>query len=285
MAYECLITCTDFLLREVDSQSGVTEKPTSPAPLGPRDASPAVRHLPQGARRPPPPALGPRAVRRLLLLLRRLRGPRCCTRWSRAACCRPGPWWPWAPRAARTPRVLAHVLQVLAPRLGISLRLVAVDEGIGGYRDAALAAVRRQAARWELPLTVVAYADLFGGWTMDAVARSTAGSGRSRACCCTFCGVLRRRALEEGARLAGATHIVTAVLTGVSPVLRITWLQTVATHGPLFSVGKSWKGETGGQEATEETVGIVQEGDRSLGEDSSLGDGDLFLLFHCPMVS
>lgn len=104
--------------------------------------------------------------------------------------------------------VLAHVLRELAPRLGISLHLVAVDEGIGGYRDAALAAVRRQAARWDLPLTVVAYADLFGGWTMDAVARSTAGSGRSRACC-TFCGVLRRRALEEGARLVGATHVVT----------------------------------------------------------------------------
>ncbi|XP_070258667.1 cytoplasmic tRNA 2-thiolation protein 1-like [Myotis yumanensis] len=97
---------------------------------------------------------------------------------------------------------------VLAPRLGIALQLVAVDEGIGGYRDAALAAVRRQAARWELPLTVVAYADLFGGWTMDTVARSTAGSGRSRSCC-TFCGVLRRRALEEGARLVGATQVVT----------------------------------------------------------------------------
>ncbi|XP_008251870.3 cytoplasmic tRNA 2-thiolation protein 1 [Oryctolagus cuniculus] len=104
--------------------------------------------------------------------------------------------------------VLAHVLRALAPRLGLALHLVAVDEGIGGYRDAALASVRRQAARWELPLTVVAYADLFGGWTMDAVARSTAGSGRSRSCC-TFCGVLRRRALEEGARRVGATHIVT----------------------------------------------------------------------------
>ncbi|VTJ73907.1 Hypothetical predicted protein [Marmota monax] len=104
--------------------------------------------------------------------------------------------------------VLAHVLRALAPQLDISLHLVAVDEGIGGYRDAALAAVRHQAARWELPLTVVAYEDLFGGWTMDAVARSTAGSGRSRSCC-TFCGVLRRRALEEGARLVGATHIVT----------------------------------------------------------------------------
>ncbi|ELK18465.1 Cytoplasmic tRNA 2-thiolation protein 1 [Pteropus alecto] len=67
---------------------------------------------------------------------------------------------------------------------------------------------RMTAGRWELPLTVVAYADLFGGWTMDAVARSTAGSGRSRSCC-TFCGVLRRRALEEGARLVGATHVVT----------------------------------------------------------------------------
>ncbi|XP_060031389.1 cytoplasmic tRNA 2-thiolation protein 1 isoform X2 [Erinaceus europaeus] len=104
--------------------------------------------------------------------------------------------------------VLGHVLRALAPRLGVSLRLVAVDEGIGGYRDAALAAVRHQAELWELPLTVVAYADLFGGWTMDAVARSAAGSGRSRACC-TFCGVLRRRALEEGARRVGATHIVT----------------------------------------------------------------------------
>lgn len=108
--------------------------------------------------------------------------------------------------------VLAHVLRELAPRLGITLHLVAVDEGIGGYRDAALEAVSSQAARWELPLTIVAYADLFGGWTMDAVARSTAGSGRSRSCC-TFCGVLRRRALEEGARLVGATHIVTGELS------------------------------------------------------------------------
>ncbi|XP_069856963.1 cytoplasmic tRNA 2-thiolation protein 1 isoform X2 [Dipodomys merriami] len=104
--------------------------------------------------------------------------------------------------------VLAHVLRALAPSLDITLHLVAVDEGISGYRDAALAAVRDQAASWGLPLTIVAYADLFGGWTMDAVASSTAGSGRSRSCC-TFCGVLRRRALEEGARRVGATHIVT----------------------------------------------------------------------------
>ncbi|XP_017359359.1 cytoplasmic tRNA 2-thiolation protein 1-like [Cebus imitator] len=95
--------------------------------------------------------------------------------------------------------VLAHVLRALVPRLGISLQLVAVDEGIGGYRDAALAAVRRQAARWELPLTILACEDLFRGLT-DAVARRTAGSDRSRYCC-TFCGEL------QAARRAGATNI------------------------------------------------------------------------------
>ncbi|KAM9632807.1 LOW QUALITY PROTEIN: cytoplasmic tRNA 2-thiolation protein 1 [Trichechus inunguis] len=88
--------------------------------------------------------------------------------------------------------VLAHVLRELAPRLDVSLRLVAVDEGIGGYWDAAMAAVRRQTARWELPLIV---------------AGNTADSG-SRACC-TFCGLLRRPVLEEGARLVVASHTVT----------------------------------------------------------------------------
>ncbi|XP_010838367.1 PREDICTED: cytoplasmic tRNA 2-thiolation protein 1 [Bison bison bison] len=114
----------------------------------------------------------------------------------------------WELSAGRPQSLLEVVVLLPASALSRSLDLPAWVLFSGGYRDAALAAVRRQAARWELPLTVVAYADLFGGWTMDAVARSTAGSGRSRACC-TFCGVLRRRALEEGARLVGATHVVT----------------------------------------------------------------------------
>ncbi|KAL0609919.1 Cytoplasmic tRNA 2-thiolation protein 1 [Plecturocebus cupreus] len=91
--------------------------------------------------------------------------------------------------------VLAHVLRALVLRLGISLQLLAVDEGICGYRDAALAAVCRQAARWELPFAILADEDLFRGLTTDAVARSTAGSGPSRSCC-TFRGELRHGALE-----------------------------------------------------------------------------------------
>ncbi|KAK2089040.1 cytosolic thiouridylase subunit Ctu1 [Saguinus oedipus] len=85
--------------------------------------------------------------------------------------------------------VLAHVLPELVLCLGVSLQLVAVDEGIVSYR-----AVRRQAAGWELPFTILAYEDLFRGLT-DAVACSTAGTGRSRYRC-TFCGEPRRRALE-----------------------------------------------------------------------------------------
>uniref|UniRef100_A0A8C9H4E9 Cytoplasmic tRNA 2-thiolation protein 1 C-terminal domain-containing protein n=1 Tax=Piliocolobus tephrosceles TaxID=591936 RepID=A0A8C9H4E9_9PRIM len=46
------------------------------------------------------------------------------------------------------------------------------------------------------------------GWTVDPVVRSTTNSSRSRSCC-TFCGVLQRRALEEGARHVGAIHTPT----------------------------------------------------------------------------
>ncbi|XP_038623310.1 cytoplasmic tRNA 2-thiolation protein 1 [Tachyglossus aculeatus] len=101
--------------------------------------------------------------------------------------------------------VLAHVLQRLNSQhgLGLDLRLLAVDEGIAGYRDAALAAVTRQSARWGLPLTVVSYRQLYG-WTLDAIALQT-----GRRSNCTFCGVLRRQALERGARLLGADRIVT----------------------------------------------------------------------------
>jgi cytoplasmic tRNA 2-thiolation protein 1 len=80
--------------------------------------------------------------------------------------------------------VLAAVLAALNARhaLGIELVLLSVDEGIRGYRDASLASVRRSAARLGLPLRVVSFAELYGGWTMDGVVRAIGGGrggGRS----------------------------------------------------------------------------------------------------------
>jgi cytoplasmic tRNA 2-thiolation protein 1 len=102
--------------------------------------------------------------------------------------------------------VLAHVLKTLNERhaYGLELFLLAIDEGIHGYRDDSLAAVRRNSCALGLPLHLLSYADLYDGWTMDRVVSQI---GRSNNC--TFCGVFRRQALDRGARLGGAHKLAT----------------------------------------------------------------------------
>ncbi|XP_033928158.1 cytoplasmic tRNA 2-thiolation protein 1 [Melopsittacus undulatus] len=97
--------------------------------------------------------------------------------------------------------VLSHLLQRLAPRLRLRLALLAVDEGIAGYREAALGAVRRNRGRE--PLLVLAHKEVFG-WSVDEVGAVLGNGSR-----CTFCGVLRRQALERAARGMGADCIAT----------------------------------------------------------------------------
>ncbi|KAI9675515.1 MAG: nucleotidyltransferase [Trizodia sp. TS-e1964] len=114
--------------------------------------------------------------------------------------------------------VLAAVLATLNTRhdYGLQLQLLSIDEGIAGYRDDSLAAVRRNAADSGIPLTVVGYRELYG-WTMDQVvkqnqSRSVAegkGGGGGRGGNCTYCGVFRRQALDRGAALLGIRHVVT----------------------------------------------------------------------------
>ncbi|KAH1179928.1 hypothetical protein KIL84_005978 [Mauremys mutica] len=101
--------------------------------------------------------------------------------------------------------VLAYLLQLLDQRHGYGLRLLllSVDEGIAGYRDASLAAVRRHQRRSGLPLHVVSYRQLYG-WSMDRIARHLGPRNN-----CTFCGVFRRQALDRGALLMGADKIAT----------------------------------------------------------------------------
>lgn len=102
--------------------------------------------------------------------------------------------------------VLASMMTTLNERhdYGLDLFLLSIDEGISGYRDDSLATVVRNSTQYGLPLTVLSYADLYKGWTVDAVARAT-GTGSN----CTFCGVLRRQALDRGAALTRADVIAT----------------------------------------------------------------------------
>lgn len=124
---------------------------------------------------------------------------------QRTAMFRPGDRVVIGASGGKDSAVLAHVLHTLNERhaYGLQLVLLSVDEGIAGYRDASLEAVRRSQQRSGLPLTVVSYRDLYG-WTMDEIVRAIGPRGN-----CTFCGVFRRQALDRGAQLVGATCVAT----------------------------------------------------------------------------
>lgn len=101
--------------------------------------------------------------------------------------------------------VLASVLKTLNERRNwqLDLVLLSVDEGITGYRDHSLDAVRRNAAELGLPLHIVSYSELYG-WSMDEVVSQIGKKGN-----CTYCGVFRRQALDRGAATLGVRHVVT----------------------------------------------------------------------------
>ena len=66
--------------------------------------------------------------------------------------------------------VLASVLKTLNERHDwkLDLVLLSIDEGIQGYRDHSLEAVKRNSADLGLPLKIVSYEELYG-WSMDQV--------------------------------------------------------------------------------------------------------------------
>lgn len=101
--------------------------------------------------------------------------------------------------------VLAYILKLLNERYnyGVEIVLLSIDEGIVGYRDDSIATVKRNKEQYNLPLEIVSYKDLYN-WSMDEIV-SCAGIRNS----CTYCGVLRRQALDRGAAKLGINHVVT----------------------------------------------------------------------------
>ncbi|KAM3416447.1 Cytoplasmic tRNA 2-thiolation protein 1 [Cercospora zeina] len=101
--------------------------------------------------------------------------------------------------------VLASVLKTLNDRHNwqLDLVLLSIDEGITGYRDHSLEAVKRHAQQYDLPLKIVSYQELYG-WSMDQVVAQIGKKGN-----CTYCGVFRRQALDRGAAMLGVGHVVT----------------------------------------------------------------------------
>lgn len=101
--------------------------------------------------------------------------------------------------------VLGHILKEYMKSKTNPMVLLAIDEGIVGYRDHSLVAVHKTAQLLDLPLEQLSYAELFEGFTMDKVVSKTGGK-RS----CSYCGVFRRDALTA----AGKKRQVDIIATG-----------------------------------------------------------------------
>lgn len=100
--------------------------------------------------------------------------------------------------------VVQHLLhKILGPRRSTSLCAITVDEGIAGYRESSVPVVAANSRRLGMDHIVISFEQLFDT-TMDEIARSERGLAT-----CSFCGVLRRAAMNRAAREWKATQLAT----------------------------------------------------------------------------
>ncbi len=83
---------------------------------------------------------------------------------------------------------------------------ISVDEGVAGYRDEALQHARSLSSELGVEQVVVSYKEMFGFSLDEALDWKEERSASS----CSFCGVFRRRAIDEAAVRAKASVVATA---------------------------------------------------------------------------
>ena len=101
--------------------------------------------------------------------------------------------------------VLAYVINKLKNKYNynIEIHLIAIDEGIKGYRDESIETIIFNSKKLNLPLTIASFKELFG-YTMDEIV-PYCGIQNS----CTYCGVFRRVALEKECKKLGIKKLLT----------------------------------------------------------------------------
>jgi len=90
-----------------------------------------------------------------------------------------------------------------------TLIAVTVDEGIAGYRNEALEIAAEKCEKLEIPHHIVSFKDLYG-FTLDELILKARSKGLTELTACAYCGVLRRKAINIGARQVHASKVATA---------------------------------------------------------------------------
>ncbi|NYZ74723.1 TIGR00269 family protein [Candidatus Micrarchaeota archaeon] len=98
-------------------------------------------------------------------------------------------------------------IKYLAQMAGnVEVKPVLVDEGIKGYRDKAVLAARQACKKLGFELTVASFKKSFGKTLDEIIAARDRKSGRKEGAC-SYCGVLRRAALDQAVKELGANKV------------------------------------------------------------------------------
>lgn len=88
-----------------------------------------------------------------------------------------------------------------------TLTAISIDEGIRGYREEAIDHVRERCQKLNVPLHIYSFQKIYGK-TLDQIAKKAKVEGRLSIC--SYCGVLRRKALNLAAKDIQATKLALA---------------------------------------------------------------------------
>ena len=88
-----------------------------------------------------------------------------------------------------------------------TVQALLIDEGIEGYRDKALDIAEKNCKTWEIPFKRVSFKKE-AGFTMVDVMKKT-GAKKKLGSTCSFCGVIRRRIMNQFAKKFKADKLVT----------------------------------------------------------------------------
>ena len=97
---------------------------------------------------------------------------------------------------------LKMVSSVFGLRNGVEVHAITIDEGIDGYRPPSVDIVRRYCEENGIHFHLRSFTEL--GVTMDEIAPTCDDNSP-----CTYCGVFRRRLMNDEARIIGAKYLAT----------------------------------------------------------------------------
>lgn len=105
---------------------------------------------------------------------------------------------------------LLHVLAKIERHFARArLYAVTIDEGIRGYRNEALKMAMKNCKQLNVEHKVTSFKEIYG-YKLDEIVALISKRGKSGLTPCSYCGVLRRRALNIAAREARADKLATA---------------------------------------------------------------------------